>query len=686
MSDKFIEMRDKVTKFIEKMMKDNTRLFLINLDKDKLYQTYISSMSDELNPFFRKATTHECSCCRGFIKSMGSVIAIKNCNVTTIWDCDVSGTGYEDVFKALSHYVKGQINNIEGPFISPFEKQGCHHNYEEMESKGRHMWSHFYVELKPNCCERDEYRRNKLHGDICTDHQVFKRALDEINMDAIDSVLDLISTNTLYKGAEYKRQLVEFKKFKKEYDKLDTKLHKDLYSWEKVIGVDPAISRIKNTSIGTLLIDISEGRDLDSAVTAYEKIVAPENYKRSKPVFTQGMLDNAKKKITELGFNDSLPRRHAQISDLTVNDILFVDRNVRSALKDGADVFDQLGKEVMKKASKFSNVEEITPEDFITKVLPNTTKLELKLENFHKNNLVSLIAPKNPDAPSMFKWGNGFTWAYSGNVTDSIKERVKAAGGNIDGVLRFSIQWNEEGNDNVDLDAHCKEPSGEEIYFSHARKPSHSMSGGQLDVDIISPGKDIAVENIYWTNTSGLLKGDYKFFVNQYSGSVKNGFRAQIEMMGEIYEFNYPKSMRPKENVAVATVHWDGSKFTIKPNLESNRTSVTLWNLKTLDYIPVQLVCYSPNYWETAKAKVGHKHLFFMLKDCINDENPSGIFNEFLVDELSEVRKVMEAIANKMRVDDSADQLSGVGFALDKRAEVTVKVHGATVRELKIKF
>jgi hypothetical protein len=643
-------------------------------------------MSPEMNPFFRKATEHECSCCRGFIKSVGGVIAIKNCKVTSIWDCDVSGTGYEHTFEVLSKYVKDNLDKIQGIFLAQFSKQGCHHNFEELEKVGPHRWDHFFVELKPKFYESYTDRRNKVMSDINADHQVFKRALDEITLDSINSVLDLIVTNTLYKGNEYKRQVSELKKFKVEYDKLKSDLEKNLYSWEKVISIDSATARIRNSAIGTLLVDVSEGRDLDESVTSYERITAPENYKRSKPIFTQGMLDNAKKKIQELGFTESLPRRHATFADVTVNDTLFVDRTVVKSMKDGADVFDQLGKEVTKKPSKFSNVEEITPEDFITKVLPNTTKLELKLENFHKNNLVSLIAPKNPDAPSMFKWGNGFTWAYSGNVTDSIKERVKAAGGNIDGVLRFSIQWNEEGNDNVDLDAHCKEPSGEEIYFNHARKPSHSMSGGQLDVDIISPGKDIAVENIYWTNTSGLLKGDYKFFVNQYSGSVKNGFRAQIEMMGEIYEFNYPKSMRPKENVAVATVHWDGSRFTIKPSLESNRTSVTLWNLKTLDYIPVQLVCYSPNYWETAKAKVGHKHLFFMLKDCVNDENPSGIFNEFLVDELSEVRKVMEAIANKMRVDDSADQLSGVGFALDKRAEVTVKVHGATVRELKIKF
>lgn len=46
----------------------------------------------------------------------------------------------------------------------------------------------------------------------------------------------------------------------------------------------------------------------------------------------------------------------------------------------------------------------------------------------------------------------------------TIRQNVRSLGGNIFGVIRFSIQWNDTGDwDKNDLDAHCIEPRGNEI-------------------------------------------------------------------------------------------------------------------------------------------------------------------------------------------------------------------------------
>ena len=682
----FTEMRDRLIKHFEEMVKDIDHLFVVHVDKDEMWNTYLSSFPDGTNPLFRERSQHDCSCCRGFIKNIGNVVSIKDGKITTIWDFDCEDSTYDPVIKSMAAFIREY--EVYDVYLSTEKKIGCHHNFEQMDKIGPHRWDHFYLELPDRFVVRNSLDKNAKLNDYRSSKDVLLRSLTEITMDAVDTILDLCRTNTLYKGQEYEYMVKSFRDLKVEFDKLDSNQAKALYAWEKSVSAGSVVSRIRNHAIGTLLVNVSEDMDLDEAVKQYEKITAPSNYKRSKPIFTQRMLEDAKKTIEEMGYSESLSRRYANLDDITVNDILFVNRDDASRVKGTENIFDTLSKMAKdsESAKKFSKVEEISVDTFVNEVLPTAASVEAYLENKLAPNFVSLIAPKNFNSKSMFKWGNNFSWAYAGNLTDSMKERVKAAGGRVDGDLRFSIQWNEDGCDNCDLDAHCKEADGYEIFFSSAKAPRYSPTKGQLDVDIIHPDGSIAVENITWADRKTMKDGTYKFFVHQYSGSVRKGFRAEIEFDGEIYNFDYPNSMRTGEDVAVAEVTLRNGQFSIKCALSESRTSKTIWNVKTNEFVPVSVICYSPNHWSTADNQTGHKHLFFMLKNCINDENPSGMFNEYLVQELYEHRRVMEALSGQMRVENSDDQLSGLGFALDKRTELVIKVTGVTERTFKIKF
>ena len=681
-----------IQKNLQQMSKDSSRLFTVNVDTEELYNLYLDSFPAGTNEIYRERREYDCSCCRHFIRDVGNVVSIKNGELHTIWGINpVSDDKYNVVTAALDAYVKQKA--VSGVFLKKEKRIGTPENREMLPTGKINKYEHFFVDL-PEICIFKEYYGHTLEGDLSQFRDirnVFKRSLDEISKEAVDTVLELIAQNSLYKGAEWKKQLTEFKNYQKEYKRL-TDEQKELWTWEKSIVAGAVIGKIRNHSIGTLLVNISEGMDLDLAVRKYEQIVAPVNYKRPKAIFTKKMLENAKKTITELGYMDSLQRRFATLDDITVNNILFSNKDAAKRITGAMDLFDEMEQDVAIDPKRFSKVEEISAEDFIKNVLPVAKELEVYLENKHIQNMVSLIAPEVADAKTMFKWNNGMSWAYTGNITDSdIKENVKAAGGSVTGIVRFSIQWNDgNGKDNSDLDAHCLEPQGgDHIYFSH--KISR-YTGGELDIDITDPiyqcksNGGVAVENITYPSKERMKPGTYKFYVNQYSFRNSQGFKAEVEVNGEIHSYEYNSPVRGNVDVAEVILDQSGN-FKVVDKLPGNCATISkdVWGNKTLQFTPVSVVCYSPNYWDEQKG-IGHQHLFFMLKDCINPEEPNGYYNEFLKPELEQHRRVFEALGSKAHVKDVDDQLSGVGFSLTKRNDLIIKVKGATERVLKVKF
>lgn len=686
--DGFLKFKKALQDHFNEMQKDVTHLFEVDVDKDELWNTYLDSFPAGTNNIFRERREHDCSCCRQFIKNIGAAVIIKDNQVHTIWELELNDSTYQPVCDALDAFVKA--HKVTDIYTTTFQKMGTDFNFEEIDGRS-HRWDHFFLELPSKFVNKSNSSNEEIKGQFRDTRNVFKRSLDEITMDALDTILELINSNTLYKGEEWKTVLTEFKKYKKEYDKLTSESDKELYAWEKSVTAGIAIGRIRNHSIGTLLVNVSEDMDLDTAVRKYEQITAPSNYKRPKAIFTKKMLEDAKKTIAELGYMDSLQRRFATLNDITVNNVLFSNKSAARRMNGADDIFGQMEKEVSVSPKKFSKVEEISAQDFIDKVLPTAKEIEAFVENKHEKNFVSMIAPVNTDAKTMFKWNNGLSWAYSGNITDSdMKQNVKAAGGNVDGVLRFSIMWNENQNDNSDLDAHCLEPDGNEIYFGNCRKPSISECGGQLDVDIIHPMQQMpgkpSVENITWADMTHMKLGVYKFFVHQFHNRGSKGFKAEVELNGEIYAFEYNKPVSGNVLVAEVTLDKNGN-FTITEKLSgiSSVTSREIWGVNTNQFVPVSVISYSPNYFDEQDG-IGHRHLFFFLKDCVNSEEPNGFYLEFLDNDLMKHKRVFEALGAKCHVENTDDQLSGIGFSMTKRAELVVKVKGSTERIMKIKF
>lgn len=649
-------------------------LYTVDIAKDELYDFYLDAFPAGTNEVYKERREYDCNCCKSFIRSAGRVVAIHNNKLVSIWD--VAPGGYYDVVaKAMKDKVESA--KIADRFFHFEGSCGNKMNVSLDENGKSQRWEHFQVDL-PRSVVKTDGTIAQVKGELRSQKDVLFRALTELELHAGETVLDLIAQGSLYRGDEQKRIVETFVRLKREFDKVPTTEECHNFAWVNAAKLGDA-AKFRNNAIGTLLINLSEGKDLESAVGAWEVVMAPSNYKRTTALVTPAMIRGAQEKVAELGLEDSLARRYAVETDLTINNVLFADRS--SKVRN--NVFDELVAENKGALKSLDKVEEISIADFINKVLPTTKSIEVLVENRLTPNFMSLIAPINAAAPNMLKWDNNFSWSYNGEVTDSIKERVKAAGGSVTGDMRVSLAWSNPD----DLDLHVFEPGGRRIYHGAKQSP---MTGGTLDVDMNAFGTHDAhnpVENVTWANASKIPNGEFVVVVKNYNKRLKDriGFTIQVEYKGQVFEFHHAADLGDgKDKEIVRFKHIQGKGIEIGKSIGYSKQSREVWGINTEQFQKASLVLNSPNFWDGQEK--GNKHYFFILEGCVNPDDTRGFYNEYLRDELHEHRKVFELLSSKLKAEHTTEQLSGLGFSVSSRNELTVKVTGSFTRTLKIKF
>lgn len=660
-----------------KMVSDkDATLVRVAVDMEELWDTYLNAFPQNTNSLFRERRAYDCNCCKNFIRRVGNLVALKGTEITSVWDVTVPGY-FQEVTDKMAAYVKEQ--RIDTIYATSEGIAGGLSNFDNYNPEIK--WDHFYVKVPTEFVYKNDAIGTYL-GEFRGHKDVLERSLKELSLDAAETVLELIEQGSLYRGTENKFAVTTFIKHKREYDAIEDENQKSSYVWQAA-KVLKQHGRIKNTSIGTLLAALTEGQYLEKAVGAFESMVGGANYKRSSALVTPSMIKTAQEKIRSLGLEPSLERRFANKNDVTINNVLF-----STIHKKSLNVFDDLIEEAGRKVTdkKLDKVETVSLEKFINDILPNSTKLEVMFESRLKSNLMTLVAPVHQTAPNMFKWNNQYSWAYNGDVTDTIKERVKEAGGDVEGDLRVSLSWYNAD----DLDLSCIEPNGNTIYYN---QKSSRHSGGMLDLDMngLDKHSDTApVENLIYKNKSKMPRGDYKFIVHQFARRRNEdvGFAVQLEFDGQIQTFAYDKGYVDGRRETMFVINWDGEKFTLKDVwnefTSSSAAKESVWNITSNEFVPVSMVMNSPNYWDDNKT--GNKHLFFILENCKNEEPVRGFFNEYLKPELNDIRKTIEVLGSKLKAQPTEEQLSGLGFSETIRNTATVRVTGKTQRVFKINF
>ena len=661
---------------------DNAKAFWTSIDNEIIYEEYLKAYPIEFNGIFRERSVHDCNSCKSYIKRVGSIVFLIDGVKHTVWDdaaLDESLNEYNIVAKRMRELLLSNKIASYALYSSKLDLRDVAYNVDNYDDTI--IWHHLNGEIPQRLLKEDAAKEIGLS---IINKNVFQDSLYKITPEAIQTVIDLIESDSIYRGEEHLRFVISFQKIREEFFKTDLDPEVlDTHLWHLCSIHNPSITGIKNRVIGTLLLDLSEGVDLEVAVRSFESKVAPQNYKRSKSIITQSMIDAALKTVDELGYRGALKRRHAKLSDITINNVIYADANAKSVMKETDELQSLLSAEVSK-TKKSKTGAEIDIADFINTVIPTASKIEAMVENNHESSFVSLIAPVEQNVKNILKWSNDFSWSYNGNLADSdIKQRVKSAGGAIDKDLRISLSW----FNTDDLDIHCKTPQKQHIY--------HGNKLGILDVDMNVHGESTEpVENLAW-NLDQIQPGEHSISVRNYRrrNSTQIGFTIEIEFLGDIYTYQYNKSVSEDAEVHVLNFSVVDGKLNLNVSgvMKEDGSSVkskNIWNVNTNTYVTVNSIMYSPNHWD--ENSIGNKHYFFMLDGCAAETTLRGLYNEMISNDLNNHRKVFEILGDKLKCEkvNANEQLSGLGFSSTLRKSLTVKVTGAdkSVKQYIIKF
>lgn len=614
---------------------------------------------------------YDCNCCKSFITRIGNLVKVEGGKVVdTIWNVEVEGY-FQDVADALHAYV------MECPVTSKFlineKKIGKLSNPDNQNAQI--IWQHFEISVPDGVFTNNA---GQIRGEFDTTAQVFKTALDNISPAAADLVLSLIddSENPLYRGREYRHFVEFFLQHKDRYDALADTKAKWLYVLEQTSRNESVKCRLKNTAIGTLLVDLSEidlgnHDELLRAVNAYGTKVDPLNYRRTSSVVSPKMIQEAQAAIEKMGYMDSLNRRVMQTSEIPADNLIW-----RGEVAKPLDTFqaisqDQQEKLLLKKQK--GGAKKIKLAEFLDKVLPDAKGLAIMFDPALQSHLFTMTTAVNPESKKMFKWDNHAAWSYKGDVTDRIKERVKEAGGKVEGDVRVSLSW----SNSDDLDLHCEKGS-EHLYWNKKK----GIDGMFLDLDMngMDEHDPVApVENIIVPDKSRLSKGNFKFRVHQYNkrNAHSDGFTVQVEFGGIIRNFTYGAGLNNQSSFDCFTIVFDGENFAIEdinPQFTSTHDvlSSEVWGIETNRFAHVSHIMTSPNYWDDNRT--GNKHFMFVVDKCYNNEPVRTLFSEYLNEALQPHRRTFELLGNSLKAEPVVDQVSGFGFSETVQAEFTVRV------------
>lgn len=243
---------------------------------------------------------YDCSSCKRFLAEWGSLATVN-----------------DDGSLSSALFPLGNYGELDGPVHAvrfAIEQAGVRTapkrvtlagRPETVDAKRRKTWSHLHAGNLAIPLQRHEARDRFV---------MFQRGLAEFPAATLEQAHKLLTGGNIRQGERHAEMCAYLLDLAHKVDGVDKRRGSNLL-WRAAVSAPVGYANFRGGALGSLLEDVKADKDFATIQRRFQNVMDPLKYQRQQSV-SEGQLEEAEKRIAELGYAPSLRRRMATLADL----------------------------------------------------------------------------------------------------------------------------------------------------------------------------------------------------------------------------------------------------------------------------------------------------------------------------------------------------------------------------------
>lgn len=320
LDDQYYTYLDEVSAYASRKFSEaKGKLFIVNIDKSVLWETYLNFFPTE------NRQRYDCSTCKSFFSAYGCIVSIDTDGklIPIIWDPAMENSVFSDLSKALHDIV------VTGKVIDVFSNVHDSIGICDIDETEKGIFRHFHVsENAKSALTKNDFSDIKYSYIFISKNKITTFVkLEHI----LKTITRTHGDHSLVKEYLKKVELISsYKKIISKFDNRDQRKHM-LYSYI----FDNKLYHLSGSVFGAMVKDINNGLSTEYIIERFLKHTASYNYKHTKAV-TVNHLDTFAQFIKahpeyEAVFN----RRFATMADIPEELMVWSPQPIENSSDDG---------------------------------------------------------------------------------------------------------------------------------------------------------------------------------------------------------------------------------------------------------------------------------------------------------------------------------------------------------------